>query len=301
MRFSKINDLQNHQGGQNKGTFNAIIYVYKTSTKRKGSRPRPPTKNFVFLRDPDAGMTASKKENGRNIMKQALFIGAIASVLTINSVLADTVVTSRNYVDTQDALKQDKITAGTTGSVVTYNGAQNGQTQFSERGIFDPETGWENGEIVSGHEGDLLDAGSIFPNLVQMNNMVRNMGNALEGTAGNVITYDENGYAGGERGIYDGSNEYDSSTDADKLVTASALQNASNNMPAIMTTNRECYEWVANAAHTDENCLLWRLVDQNVYGRCNRTDDCAWLTPSCDSGTWGCCSNGRCACEACSK
>ena len=41
--------------------------------------------------------------------KQALFVGAIASVIAINSVFADTTVTSRGYVDTEVAKKQDLI------------------------------------------------------------------------------------------------------------------------------------------------------------------------------------------------
>lgn len=44
--------------------------------------------------------------------KQALFIGTIASIITINSVLADTrtsTVTSRGYVDAEVAKKQDVI------------------------------------------------------------------------------------------------------------------------------------------------------------------------------------------------
>ena len=117
----------------------------------------------------------AKKEGNMRI--PILTFGAIASILTINSVMADTVVTSRGYVDAADALKQDKITAGTTGSVVTYNGAQNGQTQFSERGIFNPKTDFDfnNNEVATGHEGDLLDAGSIFPNLVGMSNAIQDI------------------------------------------------------------------------------------------------------------------------------
>ena len=226
-----------------------------------------------------------------------LTFGAFASILTINSVMADTVVTSRNYVDTQDALKQDKITAGTTGSVVTYNGAQNGQTQFSERAIFNPITDWdnENGAIVSGHEGDLLEAISIFPGLVQMDTMVRNMGDALEGPAGNVVTYDENGYAGGERGIYDGSTTYDSSTDADKLVTASVVQNGANNLPTKTVTYKTCTRWVDGQSHTDANCLLWSLNDIPIRAKQCYTDaDCAnaqglgCSSPECDAGVCFC-------------
>ena len=74
-------------------------------------------------------------------MKQALFIGAIASVLTINSVLAtSSTVTSKDYVDAQDALKQNKIPAtGTNAStpgdtVVTYT--QTGNGTIGERGIY---------------------------------------------------------------------------------------------------------------------------------------------------------------------
>ena len=214
-----------------------------------------------------------------------LTVGAIASILTINSVLADTVVTSRNYVDTQDALKQDKITAGTTGSVVTYNGAQNGQTQFSERGIFDPETDWddENEEIVSGHEGDLLEAGSIFPDLAKMDLMIKGMGNALRGPAGNVITYNENGVAGGERGIYDGSTTYYSSTDADKLVTAGATRPNLNGVYNV--TSRVCTQWIAGQQQTDANCLLWNLIPINInYQLCTNNSDCAS----------GCCVSGIC-------
>ena len=234
-------------------------------------------------------------------MKQALFIGAIASILTINSVIADTTVTSRNYVDTQDALKQDKITAGTTGNVVTYNGTQNGQAQFSERGIFNFETDWddENGEIVSGHEGDLLDAGSIVPGLYNMGNTVQSMGDALQGKAGDVITYDENGFAGGARGIYDGSTTYDSSTDADKLVTASVVLNVANNMPTTTTTNKVCTEWVANAAHTDANCLLWDLIDQTVYGEMALTPTPPTPIFDCKAAQEGCNTNTECCSRAC--
>ena len=220
--------------------------------------------------------------------KKILLLGAIASIIAINSAFANTVVTSQTYVDNADALKQDKITAGTTGSVVTYNGTQNGQAQFSERGIFNFETDLVNGEIVSGHEGDLLDAGSILPALVGMDD-------ALQGTAGNVIIYDENGYAGGERGIYDGSNEYDSSTDADKLVTASVVQNASNNLPTKTVTYKTCTRWVDGQSHTDANCLLWSLNDIPIRAKQCYTDaDCTnaqglgCSSPTCDAGVCFC-------------
>ena len=75
-----------------------------------------------------------------NIMKQALFIGAIASVLAFNAYATSSTVTSRDYVDVQDALKQNKIPAtGTNAStpgdtVVTYTTTGNGV--IGERGIY---------------------------------------------------------------------------------------------------------------------------------------------------------------------
>ncbi len=97
--------------------------------------------------------------------KKPLLLGAIASIIAINSVFGDTTstVTSRGYVDTQVATKQTKIDATganfTNGSVVETTSTPGVVTQ---RGIFNPETGLdENREVVSGHEGDLVTAGDI--------------------------------------------------------------------------------------------------------------------------------------------
>ena len=68
------------------------------------------------------------------------------------------------------------------------------------------------------------------------------------GTAGNVVTYDENGAIGGSRAIYDGSATYNATNDATKLVTANGVSKM-----------KECTRWADNAEHTDANCLLWRL------------------------------------------
>ena len=96
-----------------------------------------------------------------------LAFGAIASVITINSVLAtSSTVTSKDYVDAQDALKQNKIPAtGTNAStpgdtVVTYTSTAG---TIGERGIFNPGTDydWDNYEVVEGHEGDLVTASSM--------------------------------------------------------------------------------------------------------------------------------------------
>ena len=97
--------------------------------------------------------------------KKTLLLGAVASIIAINSVFADTTVTSKTYVDTtrQATIPAAGTNANTPGStVVTYTGTAG---QIGERGIFNPETNfdWDTNEVASGHEGDLVAAGSIFP------------------------------------------------------------------------------------------------------------------------------------------
>ena len=99
-----------------------------------------------------------------------LSIGAIASVLALNAYATSSTVTSRDYVDAQDALKQNKIpvtgtnsaTPGTT--VVTYTSTAG---TIGERGIFNKDTDydWDNHSVETGHEGDLVTAGDIMPQL----------------------------------------------------------------------------------------------------------------------------------------
>ena len=218
-------------------------------------------------------------------MKQALFIGAIASVITINSVLATTsTVTSRDYVDAQDALKQNKIPAtGTNAStpgdtVVTYTSIAG---TIGERGICDAD---------AQADGDCENN-----NLVTRDFVFDAFDEALTGGPGTVPIYDEDGYLGNEaRGIYDGSNGYNSSTDANKLVTAAALNSVENNLPTTTVTYKTCVGW-SGTPHTDANCILWNLADKPVYGNCTSNSDCNSVVCE-DNGAWARCSNGRCEC-----
>ena len=167
-----------------------------------------------------------------------LAFGAIASVITINSVLAtSSTVTSKDYVDAQDALKQNKIPA--TGT----NASTPGDT---------------------------------------------------------VVTYTSTAGTIGERGIFDGTNGYDSSTDADKLVTADVAYRATecvyNSMPNIY-----CTEYDSN-----NNCLLMGVgepsynCDEPWYGtvRCTVDADCPGYDPNngCHSEV---CNNGICGIGEC--
>ena len=148
--------------------------------------------------------------------KKTLLLGAIASIIAINSVVADTTVTSKQYVDNQDEAIFSEL----------YKRKQNTI----------PATG--------------TNANTPGSTVV-----------TYTGTAGNI----------GERGIYDGSNEYDSSTDADKLVTASALQDIKGSIPSqfVTVTEKSCEEYIENTEHTDSNCLLWRFTNVDVLADCS--------------------------------
>ena len=130
-----------------------------------------------------------------------LAIGAVASIITINSSFADTTtstVTSKGYVDAVVGTKQNTIPAANTNS------------------------------------------GTPGTSVVMYTN-----------TAGTI----------GERGIYDGSNTYNSTNDANKLATASALNGAVNNIPTITTSKLTC--------SNSPDCTLWSIDDQTVYGESN--------------------------------
>ena len=74
-----------------------------------------------------------------------------------------------------------------------------------------------------------------------------------------VMTYTATGNGQiGERGLYSDISSYNASTDADKLITASALNATFTNLPTKDTTKLEC----ANPG----TCDLWTIVDQTAYG-----------------------------------
>ncbi len=88
-----------------------------------------------------------------------LTFGAFASILTINSVLADTTVTSKQYVDTtrQATIPATGTNANTPGStVVTYTGTAG---TIGERGII---ASWENYDYANGTDDNkLVTAGAV--------------------------------------------------------------------------------------------------------------------------------------------
>ena len=85
---------------------------------------------------------------------------------------------------------------------------------------------------------------------------------ANAGTAVVMYTTTGNGTIG-ERGIYDGTNNY-TSGDANKLVTASALKGSVTSLPTMETSKLTC----ANP----DTCSLWTIEDQQVYGGNNNNN-----------------------------
>ena len=210
--------------------------------------------------------------------KKLLFV--VLAVVTVTGAFAETTtqtIPTQSYVDTNF---QTKIPAGSFGannSVVTY-GANAGDTQ--ERLILHPK-GIVNSDAVLARlvlAGNLHDAdypltvrykaalgatdeqfnNALLPAIYISRAMEVKNGAITPGTTGSVAIFNGADSRGGsqftERAIYDGSTTYDATTDADKLITAGAVDNKQNKMT--------CTRWLdtlENPDHTDENCLLWSL------------------------------------------
>ena len=92
------------------------------------------------------------------MIKKSFLLGAIASVIAINSVFADATITTKNYVDTtrQATIPAAETNIETPGvSVVTYTDTAG---TIGERGIYDEDIYAEGGEYNS---SDLVTAGVL--------------------------------------------------------------------------------------------------------------------------------------------
>jgi hypothetical protein len=86
-----------------------------------------------------------------------IFAGFMSVIIGNAYATGENIITSKSYVDAMDAKKQDTITAGTKGSVVTYDGEdENGHAQFSERGIYDGSSTYTNNDA-----DELITAGTV--------------------------------------------------------------------------------------------------------------------------------------------
>ncbi len=75
-------------------------------------------------------------------------------------------------------------------------------------------------------------------------------------TGTSVVMYTGTAGTIGERQLFTGSSTY-TSGDANKLVTADALDYRANHLPTIETSKLTC---------ANQDCTLWTIDDQTVYG-----------------------------------
>lgn len=108
------------------------------------------------------------------------------------------------------------------------------------------------------------------------------------GAGSTVMTYTATSGTIGERALYTDASSYDASTDADKMITASALNGAITSMPTTTTTKLTCQNSPA--------CTLWTISDQTAYAGAVASSGVdpaimAMLTALIDTGGTGYCYN----------
>ena len=153
--------------------------------------------------------------------KKTLLLGAIASIIAINSVFADTTVTSRGYVDTEVAKKQDIIE-----SAMIYPGTQlvwlGDEYGFTSIASYDDDNG-----LVANKYGILT----------------MNMANSADTTASHFFNISDET----EQAI------------AEKMVpTVAAVADEILELNRDKQNNLTCAGWPDGVARTEENCWLWR-------------------------------------------
>ena len=197
-----------------------------------------------------------------------IFAGIISAVIGTAYAAGENTVTSKSYVDAQDALKQNKITSKTSGNVVTYNGTDaNGQTQFDERGIFDSETSgeWDENDryqVAEGHEGDLMTAGDYWADINSLNGNVNDLSNDVYDINLNV------------------NNVNNQITNINNQLNAQPLTPVTVQLPLTCANRRD-------------GCTLWQIGGTDVVHKLTSctTANVATDCPACGTGTVAACVN----------
>jgi hypothetical protein len=210
--------------------------------------------------------------------KSLIFAGIFAAITTSSFATGENTVTSKSYVDAMDATKQDKITAKTTGNVVTYNGTdKNGQARFDERGIYDGVVDYTDNDADS-----LITAGAVQGQIdASVTNQITNVNNNIANVAAELSSQN--------------------------------VPNISVQLP-LECANKECNLWTITGnslVHRIQTCssindcpacetgfLKTCTGDKTkycgcVYGGCNTVADC----PACGTGTAAVCTNNVCSCQ----
>lgn len=165
-------------------------------------------------------------------MKKIAFI-ALAAALTSLGATADTIVTSKTYVDTT---RQAKITPADTGTLATYNGQDtNGGAVFSSTAVHSANT------YTAG-----TDANKI-PTMGAVMAQINRIAGLPSGANGNALRH--NGTSWVAQAVYSDASSYTAGTDADKLVTASAL----NTVKTAVDTLQNCKHTCASSDPNNSN------------------------------------------------
>lgn len=119
-------------------------------------------------------------------MKKLVFV-SLAAVMASFAASADTIVTSKTYVDSKDNLKQNAITAGAANSVALYTGTTttNGGADFTSRNLYSDTTA---SNYVEGTHA------TYIPTMGAVMAQIQNSAVTLPtGTEGSVVLYGTGG------------------------------------------------------------------------------------------------------------
>ena len=199
-------------------------------------------------------------------MHKKLLLGLIGTIIAGHAFAETTTQTipTQSYVDTNF---QTKIPAGTTGSVVTYNGTSNGQTQFNEMPINEYDYVWFGDDPDDSFGlGDSLAKTETIKSALEYTIPADGLDNA--GGAGVVnpttnpnkvqflpVFSDTDGRFSRMRTVRALDENIGSWQTFNVVPTLTAVNAGMANKQDKMT----CTRWLDNAEHTDENCLLWQL------------------------------------------
>ena len=197
--------------------------------------------------------------------KSYILAGIIAAITMGNAyATGENTVTSKSYVDAMDATKQDKITAKTTGNVVTYNGTENGQTKFDEVGIYNGSAQYNE----STDSDKLVTAGTVA-----------NMAAAIE-TIEIQQQYLEGRYANGMGGCTgSGCVLWEIRNTTNKVAPSGTLA---------PLTSTSCKAYNESASSASECCSGVLVFGKTTLCGCNTLTDCPSGSTSCDTLTHKC-------------
>ena len=228
-------------------------------------------------------------------IKSSVMLGILLSFMTLCAVRADSIVTSKSYVDAQDALKQNKITAAG-----DPNNVQGGSSIVTRTGIpGDVAEVWiayDNEEMFGAYDGTSLHptsvplssvvAENLFNLDVRITEVETNLAPVIDPlntvfqtkipaqSPGLVVTYngvDANGQSQfGQLDVYQPNPDYpyNAGTDADKLATMGAVMASmasSGSQPALSGTNGAVVTYTNTPGVTGERLILSDMYIRDAY------------------------------------